>query len=90
MVVIGICYFDEVIWWGDVLLGYLVILGYEGFGIVEKVGLEVINFEVGDYVILLFYVDGICDNCLKGMLIKCWNYVDYNLSGICFDGFDYF
>lgn len=67
MVATGICHSDEAIRRGDASLGYPVILGHEGSGIVEKVGSEVTNFEVGDHVILSFYADGTCDNCLKGM-----------------------
>ncbi len=66
MVASGICHSDEAIRKGDASLGYPVILGHEGAGIVEKVGSEVKNFEVGDHVILSFYSDGTCDNCLKG------------------------
>lgn len=86
----GICHSDEAIRRGDASLGYPVILGHEGSGIVEKVGSEVTNFEVGDHVILSFYADGTCDNCLKGMPTKCRNYADYNLSGTRPDGSDHF
>ena len=47
MVASGICHSDEAIRKGDASLGYPVILGHEGAGIVEKVGSEVKNFEVG-------------------------------------------
>ncbi|KFL87006.1 Alcohol dehydrogenase [Lactiplantibacillus plantarum] len=90
MVATGICHSDEAIRRGDASLGYPVILGHEGSGIVEKVGSEVTNFEVGDHVILSFYADGTCDNCLKGMPTKCRNYADYNLSGTRPDGSDHF
>lgn len=80
MVATGICHSDEAIRRGDASLGYPVILGHEGSGIVENVGSEVTNFEVGDHVILSFYADGTCDNCLKGMPTKCRNYADYNLK----------
>ena len=66
MVASGICHSDEAIRRGDASLGYPVILGHEGAGIVEKVGSEVKNFKPGDHVILSFYSDGTCDNCLKG------------------------
>ncbi|RDG26349.1 NAD(P)-dependent alcohol dehydrogenase [Lactiplantibacillus plantarum] len=90
MVATGICHSDEAIRRGDASLGYPVILGHEGSGIVEKVGSEVTNFEVGDHVILSFYADGTCDNCLKGMPTKCRNYADYNLSGTRPDDSDHF
>lgn len=61
MVASGICHSDEAIRRGDASLGYPVILGHEGSGIVEKVGSEVKNFKPGDHVILSFYSDGTCD-----------------------------
>lgn len=45
MVASGICHSDEAIRRGDASLGYPVILGHEGSGIVEKVGSEVKNFK---------------------------------------------
>lgn len=79
MVASGICHSDEAIRRGDASLGYPVILGHEGSGIVEKVGSEVKNFKPGDHVILSFYSDGTCDNCLKGVPTQCRSYAKYNL-----------
>lgn len=90
MVASGICHSDEAIRKGDASVGYPAILGHEGAGIVEKVGSEVKNFQVGDHVILSFYADGTCDNCLKGVPTQCRNYGDYNLSGVRADGDDQF
>ena len=90
MVASGICHSDEAIRKGDASLGYPVILGHEGAGIVEKGGSVVKNFEVGDHGILSFYSDGTCDNCLKGMPTKCRSYAQYNLSGVRADGEDHF
>lgn len=90
MVASGICHSDEAIRRGDASLGYPVILGHEGSGIVEKVGSEVKNFKSGDHVILSFYSDGTCDNCLKGVPTQCRSYAKYNLSGIRADGDDHF
>ena len=50
MVASGICHSDEAIRRGDASLGYLVILGHEGAGIVEKVGSKVKNFKPGDTI----------------------------------------
>lgn len=90
MVASGICHSDEAIRRGDASLGYPVILGHEGAGIVEKVGSEVKNFKPGDHVILSFYSDGTCDNCLKGVPTQCRSYAKYNLSGVRADGDDHF
>lgn len=48
MVASRICHSDEAIRKGDASLGYPVILGHEGVGIVEKVGSEVQNLKPGD------------------------------------------
>lgn len=53
MVASGICHSDEVIRKGDASLGYPVILGHEGAGIVEKVGSEVQNLKPGDHVVMV-------------------------------------
>lgn len=85
MVASGICHSDEAIRRGDASLGYPVILGHEGAGIVEKVGSEVKNFKPGDHVILSFYSDGTCDNCLRGVPTQCRSYAKYNLSVVIYD-----
>ena len=90
MVASGICHSDEAIRKGDASLGYPVILGHEGAGIVEKVGSEVQNLKPGDHVVMAFYADGLCDKCLEGIPTQCRHYADYNLSGTRFDGEDQF
>lgn len=90
MVASGICHSDEAIRKGDASVGYPAILGHEGSGIVEKVGAQVKNFKPGDHVVLSFYADGVCDNCLRGVPTQCRNYADYNLSGVRADGDDQF
>lgn len=90
MVASGICHSDEAIRQGVASLGYPVILGHEGAGIVEAVGSEVKDFKIGDHVILSFYSDGTCDNCLRGIPTRCRRYSDYNLSGVRADGEDHF
>lgn len=90
IVATGICHSDEAIRKGDASLGYPVILGHEGSGIVEKVGSQVSDFSVGDHVVLSFYSDGTCDNCLRGIPTQCRSYAKYNLSGLRANGTDHF
>lgn len=90
MVASGICHSDEAIRKGDASIGYPVILGHEGAGIIEKVGSEVQNLKPGDHVVMAFYADGLCDKCLQGIPTQCRNYAKYNLSGTRFDGDDQF
>lgn len=90
MVATGICHSDEALRKGDAEIGYPIILGHEGSGIVEKVGSEVKNFKPGDHVVLSFYGCGNCINCLKGKPTKCLNYAANNLSGVRPDGSAHF
>lgn len=90
MVASGICHSDEALRRGDAAFTFPVILGHEGSGIIEKVGPEVKGFEPGDHVVLSFYADGTCDNCLKGKPTQCRDYAKYNLSGTRCDGSDHF
>ncbi|ADQ58885.1 aryl-alcohol dehydrogenase [Lactobacillus amylovorus GRL 1112] len=90
MVASGICHSDEAIRKGDASLGYPVILGHEGAGIIEKVGSEVQNLKLGDHVVMAFYADGLCDKCLQGIPTQCRNYAKYNLSGTRSDSDDQF
>lgn len=82
MVASGICHSDEALRKGDAEIGYPIVLGHEGSGIVEKVGKNVQNFEPGDHVVLSFYACGNCENCLKGEPTKCLHYGANNLSGV--------
>lgn len=81
MVASGICHSDEALRIGDAVIGYPIVLGHEGSGIVEKVGPEVTQFKPGDHVVLSFYACGNCKNCLKGIPTQCLNYAHNNLSG---------
>lgn len=82
MVASGICHSDEALRKGDAEIGYPIILGHEGSGIVEKVGSHVQNFEPGDHVVLSFYSCRNCENCLRGIPTQCLHYAENNLSGV--------
>ena len=90
MVATGICHSDEALRKGDAVIGYPIILGHEGSGIVEKVGANVQNFVPGDHVVLSFYACRNCDNCLEGKPTKCLHYGENNLSGTRPDGSAHF
>ena len=90
MVATGICHSDEALRVGDAVIGYPVILGHEGSGIVEKVGKEVTQVKPGDHVVMSFYSCGVCDNCLRGIPTQCRNYAHNNLSGTRPDGSSHF
>lgn len=90
MVASGICHSDEALRAGVAEIGYPIILGHEGSGIVEKVGSHVQNFKPGDHVVLSFYACGNCANCLRGIPTQCLHYGENNLSGVRPDGTAHF
>ncbi len=48
------------------------ILGHEGVGVIEEAGKNVLNFKVGDKVLISCITScGICDACRKGMYSHC-------------------
>ncbi|WEV40019.1 NAD(P)-dependent alcohol dehydrogenase [Lactobacillus sp. ESL0681] len=64
---------------------YPTILGHEGAGIVEKVGPNVTDFEVGDHVVVAFASCGKCKFCRAGLPGSCLNWGKLN-SGPMYDG----
>lgn len=90
MVASGICHSDEALRKGDAGWTYPTILGHEGSGIVEKVGANVTQFAPGDHIVMAFYSDGTCVNCMRGIPTQCLSYAKYNLSGFKADGKDHF
>jgi alcohol dehydrogenase len=50
------------------------ILGHEGVGVIEQVGISVANFGVGNHVLISCISScGRCENCKKGMYSHCKN-----------------
>jgi alcohol dehydrogenase len=50
------------------------ILGHEGVGIIEQIGKNVSNFNIGDHVLISCITScGKCTNCKKGMYSHCQN-----------------
>jgi aryl-alcohol dehydrogenase len=62
------------------------VLGHEGSGIVEKVGVGVTNIQPGDHVVLSYSSCGACPNCLSGKPYACENFYDLNFGGKMADG----
>ena len=62
------------------------VFGHEGAGVVEKVGADVINIQVGDHVVLSFNSCGGCNQCLRGNPSYCVNFQKINTSGCRVDG----
>ncbi|KIL49331.1 NAD(P)-dependent alcohol dehydrogenase [Jeotgalibacillus soli] len=62
------------------------VLGHEGAGVIEKVGLGVTHIEVGDHVVLTYSSCGTCGGCLSGKAYACEHFYDLNFGGKMKDG----
>lgn len=59
-----------------------IVLGHEGAGIVEAVGDNVDDVQVGDHVVLSFNYCGRCKNCADDDVAHCLDFVDLNFGGV--------
>src|SRR5690606_14282822 len=80
MVASGICQSDEGVRDGS-MAPLPVVLGHEGAGIIEKVGIGVKDFEVGDQVVMSFGYCTVCDSCRSGHPSSCDQYAELNITG---------
>jgi len=62
------------------------VLGHEGAGVVEQVGVGVHKVQPGDHVILSFQSCGSCSSCVQGHPAYCEDFVAHNLGGVRGDG----
>jgi aryl-alcohol dehydrogenase len=62
------------------------VLGHEGAGVVEKVGLGITHIQPGDHVVLSYSSCGSCPNCLSGKAYACEQFYDLNFAGKMADG----
>ncbi|TWI58177.1 NAD(P)-dependent alcohol dehydrogenase [Halalkalibacter nanhaiisediminis] len=62
------------------------VLGHEGAGVVEKVGVGIKHIQPGDHVVLSYSSCGVCGNCLSGMAYACESFYDLNFGGKMIDG----
>ena len=82
----GICHTDEVVQNQFIPVPLPAVLGHEGAGIVEKVGLGVEEFKPGDKVGITFSSCGSCPCCIKAKPYVCKNFNKINFGGIQPDG----
>ena len=57
------------------------VLGHEGVGVVDQVGAQVSDFNVGDKVVLSFDSCGSCPPCQAGKVVYCQHWIPLNLLG---------
>jgi Zn-dependent alcohol dehydrogenase len=81
----GVCHTD-LVFRGGFPIPMPVVLGHEGSGIVEAVGADVEDIEVGDHVVLSFGSCGACPNCAKSSPALCYNFALENFAGLRADG----
>jgi aryl-alcohol dehydrogenase len=63
-----------------------VVLGHEGAGVVEQVGVAVKKLKAGDQVVLTYMWCGHCLPCLRGDLTYCASFYPLNFGGAREDG----
>jgi aryl-alcohol dehydrogenase len=86
LVATGMCHTDLVIL-EHFPLPWPAVLGHEGAGVVDAVGADVTEVEVGDHVILCQPSCGVCRNCQSGRPSYCLNFVQLCFtSGVRPDG----
>lgn len=66
--------------------GSPVILGHEGAGVVEQVGLEVKNVQKGDHVVMSYSYCGDCAACIENHPANCEHFMDLNFGFQRLDG----
>ena len=71
----GICGSDIPRYFSNAVHFYPLILGHEFFGVVSRLGSEITNLTIGDYVVGIPLVPCFeCDDCKKGNYSLCKNY----------------
>lgn len=82
----GICHTDEFGRSQGVPIPFPLVLGHEGAGVVEKIGADVTEFEVGDHVAFSYAFCEHCNPCLSGEPYYCSHYNEINFGGVASDG----
>ncbi len=82
----GVCHTDMVMRDQHVPTPQPVVLGHEGSGVIEKVGKDVTEFEVGDHVSMSFATCGTCPSCSDGEPSYCYEFFPRNFFGTRADG----
>ncbi|MER8700227.1 NAD(P)-dependent alcohol dehydrogenase [Mesorhizobium sp. M1227] len=89
VVACGICHTDLIIRDQFYPTPLPIVLGHEGAGIVEAVGVGVKTVRPGDHVLMSFAYCGTCPSCLEGATSYCWHHMEMNFSGKRYSGSDW-
>jgi aryl-alcohol dehydrogenase/geraniol dehydrogenase (NAD+) len=82
---VGVCHTD-VVCKGAFPVPMPIVLGHEGSGVVEAVGVDVTDIGIGDHVVLSFGSCGTCPNCAKSFPAYCYNFMAENFASTRGDG----
>jgi S-(hydroxymethyl)glutathione dehydrogenase/alcohol dehydrogenase len=83
----GLCHTDLEVIDGSLRYPLPMILGHEAAGVVERVGADAGNIQVGDHVVLSWNPHcGHCFQCDRGQPILCDTYLGEGPRGVHFDG----
>ena len=83
---VGLCHTDVGARDGAFPLGFPVVLGHEGSGVVVQVGSAVTKVAAGDHVTISFNSCGKCPSCANGDPAYCHQFAAYNYGGGREDG----
>ncbi|QGQ45997.1 NAD(P)-dependent alcohol dehydrogenase [Metabacillus sediminilitoris] len=86
LVASGVCHTDMVAQDQEYPVPLPAVLGHEGSGVVEKVGVGVTTLEPGDHVVMGFAHCGKCNQCLSGHPFVCERFFELNFVGKMEDG----
>jgi aryl-alcohol dehydrogenase len=82
----GVCHSDVAVRDGLFPIPRPIILGHEGSGHVERVGVAVKGLKAGDPVVLSYLACGICPSCAHAEPAYCRDFGAANISGLRTDG----
>ena len=86
VVATGICHTDVVVRNGMLPTPMPVVLGHEGAGIVESVGIAVSKVKPGDHVVMTFNSCGVCPSCQEHARTYCHEFFPRNFFAARSDG----
>jgi aryl-alcohol dehydrogenase len=86
VVATGVCHTDMVVRDGHLPTPMPVVLGHEGAGIVEAVGVSVTKVAVGDHVVMSFNSCGACPSCRENEPAYCHEFFPRNFFATRPDG----
>ena len=82
----GICHTDIVVRDQHLTSPLPAVLGHEGAGVIEAIGVNVTHVAPGDHVVMTYASCGLCNTCASGHPAHCENMGPLNFGGGRMDG----